>query len=165
MYELFTHHLDTLKVLRLKSGNWAEPENAVYERLAIGFEFFEVLETLSTDWHLLMGRPSGRDHPGEGGWQYPHMSDMLPANVENLLLFIDKTMVSHNYEDVYTHLLANAANDLPLKSVCLEGRNLPFNIPLMRQAYTERGVQLNIRLPDDTDLRIWWVYTELVSFA
>jgi hypothetical protein len=49
MFKLFTHHRDTLTVLRLKSGNWAELEDAVYERLAIGFELFEVLETLPTD--------------------------------------------------------------------------------------------------------------------
>ena len=145
-------HRDTLQTLRLEPEDHKESLDQTYEHLD-GFRQLHALKELSTAWSRLMGRSSNRWYQGAGDWQCPQMRDVLPSRSRTLSFFTKDCMISFENEDSYALLLVDTANDLPLKRVSLEYQeddnpsDLPFNSGLIEQAYRERGVQLDTKLP------------------
>jgi hypothetical protein len=105
-----------------------------------------------------MGKSSDRWYKGEGDWQYPQMRDVLPPRLEKMSLFIQPEMIANEWEDGYARLFISALpldlQNLHFNHVYLEWgmdeylTNLRVNVELIRQVYSECGVQLEVKEPD-----------------
>jgi hypothetical protein len=105
-----------------------------------------------------MGKSSDRWYEGEGDWQYPQMRDVLPPQLEKMSLFIHPELIANEWEDGYARLFISALpldlQNLHFNHVYLEWgmdeylTNLRVNVELVRQVYSECGVQLEVKEPD-----------------
>lgn len=127
-------HSHSLKELLLEPWDYelTESSDSGFDRF--NFRLFKALEVLEVPSMILMGRPPGAVTNGEwsptGEWQYPTICDVIPPNLQELILTMtpDYTPGNQGIESVFTSgLPSHSIEDNAKVTFGLKGFNLTYN--------------------------------------